>query len=225
MQLSYGNGGWAEIDGLDDLPGRVYVRFAEVDGQARIVELYVDGEGEPIQSGALRRVPVSALEEITASVGGATPATGATVTPANLSRLASAFGTTFGRGTYSGRHCNYCNAPLKGRSDKALTDWVAISYFSQIHPDDFPQDTWSRARKAVAEDTPEPVLTAPEHGLTDAFLGDVARAYRAAVAHRMPPAKTLAAQVGVDRRTVESWFYKARKRGLMPPAAKKGRIV
>jgi hypothetical protein len=222
MQVRYGNGGWCEVSGLD-LPGRVYVRFAEVDGQPRVVELYVDGQGDPIQAGALRQFPVAALEEVT----GSDPLLGEfehTATAADLSRLASHFATGFGRGTYSGRHCEHCEAPLRGNSDKALTDWVALAYLSQYR-DEVPQPAAKRPPRPAVEDLPEPVLTAPENGLTDAFLGDVARAYRASVARRMPPAKTLAALAGVDRRTVESWVYKARKRGIMPPATKRGRIV
>lgn len=218
MQVIYGNGGWAEVRDLG-LPGRVYVRFAEVEGQLRIVELYVDGQGEPLQAGSLRRFPISALEDVTDEDD-----VKSTVGP-DLSRLASSFGTSFGAGYYKGRHCDQCRAPLRGSKDVALTDWVAMAYFSQLDPKGLPQAVRTRSNDKKVDELPEPELAAPEHGLTDAFLADVGRAYRAAVARRMSPAKTLSQLTGVDQRTVQSWVYKARKRGIMPPATKKGRVV
>lgn len=63
--------------------------------------------------------------------------------------------------------------------------------------------------------------------LTDAFLGDVAKAYRSAVARHLPPAVELARQAGegTSLRTAQGWIYKARKRGLLEPAKHRGRIA
>jgi hypothetical protein len=80
--------------------------------------------------------------------------------------------------------------------------------------------------KRQQTDEPElPRLSAPENGLTDEFLREVAKAYDAAVAHRMPPGEALAELAGVSPRTVHRWVYTARKRGLMEPATQRGRIV
>jgi len=61
-------------------------------------------------------------------------------------------------------------------------------------------------------------------GLTDRFLGEVAAAYRAAVARGERPNKALAAQVGFPaaarQSTVESWVYLARKKGLLSQTRK-----
>ena len=57
----------------------------------------------------------------------------------------------------------------------------------------------------------------PADGLTDEFLGQVAAAYRAAVARGERPNKALAEQSGYPPRTAERWVYLARKKGLLAP--------
>lgn len=70
-------------------------------------------------------------------------------------------------------------------------------------------------------------LTGRPDSLTDGFLGDVAKAYRSAVARHLPPATELARQAGdgTSLRTAQGWIYKARKRGLLEPAKHRGRIA
>ncbi len=231
MQISYGFKSWVKIQD-DDVPGVVYAGVDVVDGHPRIVQLYIDGRGEPIQAGALRRLPLGAYEQLIATMtdseGNPFTFHGASSNGPNLSLLAAHNYVTNGD-EYRGRHCPTCSAPLKrdeiraksaGR-EEAITDWVVLERMARLGK--IPQPKMPRERSA--EDA-EPIrLSAPEHGLTDEFLVDVARAYRAAVEQRLSPAKALAEVAGVERRTVESWVYKARKRGLMAPAVKKGRIV
>ncbi len=78
--------------------------------------------------------------------------------------------------------------------------------------------TWI-PEKATSEETPfELSPTSPEGGLTDAFLRDVAAAYRDAVARGLRPNKALAEQTQhYSQRTVERWVYLARKKGLLEP--------
>lgn len=60
--------------------------------------------------------------------------------------------------------------------------------------------------------------SSPEGGLTDAFLRDVAAAYRSAVARGLRPNIALAEQTrNYSRRTVERWVYLARKAGHLEP--------
>lgn len=59
--------------------------------------------------------------------------------------------------------------------------------------------------------------SSPEGGLTDAFLQDVAAAYRDAVARGLRPNKALAEQTQHEKRTVEKWVYLARKKGFLEP--------
>lgn len=231
MQIHHGlHTSWVQIQD-DDIPGVVYVGLDLVDGQPRITQLYIDGRGEPIQPGALRRFPLSAIEQLVATwtddAGNLLPMPGTKRGP-NLSLLAARRYNGVGS-EYRGRDCPTCSAPLKGRENRpealgreeAITDWTKLEWLARFGT--LPQPKMPREQ---APHEPEPIrLSAPEHGLTDEFLQDVGRAYRAAVAQRMPPAKTLGEIAGVDRRTVESWVYKARKRGIMEPAVKKGRIV
>lgn len=74
----------------------------------------------------------------------------------------------------------------------------------------------ARKRRVAIDTTAR--LSPPTAGLTDEFLEQVARAYRAAVARGERPNKSLAEQVGDGGgRTVERWVYLARKRGFLPP--------
>lgn len=230
--MSYGLKSWVMIQD-EDVPGVVYAGVDVVDGHPRIVQLYIDGRGEPIQAGALRRFPLGAYEQLIATMtdSAGTPFTfhGASWNGPNLSMLAARNYVETGD-EYHGRHCPTCSAPLKrdearaksaGR-EEAITDWVALERMARqgdieqppMPPDRFPATDHEPVR-----------LAAPEHGLTDEFLQDVGRAYQAAVEQRKPPATAIAEASGVSVRTAQSWIYKARKRGIMPPAAKKGRIV
>lgn len=203
MRLRQGNGGWYRIDGGHGLPGRVYFRLQDVDGQPRMTELYVDGRNEPITAGPLRKFPVAMLEQWAAGMP-ASDAKRATYGP-DLSRLAAHFSTGFG--------------------DK-IRHWVADSIRAQNPKSGIPQVGMPKESHRDDEEPPAVELSAPDDdGLTDDFLRQVARAYDAAVARRIPPGNALAEVAGVSPRTVHRWVYTARKRGLMPPAASKGRVV
>lgn len=230
MELSNGFHSWVKIQD-DDLPGVAYAGVDVVDGQPRIVQLYIDGRGEPIQAGAMRSFPLAAIEQLVATMtdgdGNLLPIPGTQNGP-NLSLLAAVGYATTGT-QFKGRRCPTCSAPLKGTErraksvgrEEAITDWTELEQLARFG--EIPQPRMPRDKVAAEA---EPIrLSAPEHGLTYEFLQDVGRAYRAAVEQRLPPAKTLAEVAGVERRTVESWVYKARKRGIMAPAVKKGRIV
>jgi hypothetical protein len=54
--------------------------------------------------------------------------------------------------------------------------------------------------------------------LDDAFYAQVAAAYRDAVAHGLPPAKTLAADSDTPLGTVNRWIARARECGYLPDA-------
>jgi hypothetical protein len=230
VQISYGNGGWCLVEPDADLAGRLYVRVSDVQGQPRLTELYIDGRGERISPRALRSLPLAAIEEW----AGEGSATRRDVAGPDLSRLASHYGTQWGTGAYSGEHCANCQAPLRGIKqvtdplpDRALVDWVALSWFAQhslLDGYNIPQSPMGREHKRT---TPaELKLDPPEDGrLSDEFLRTVAKAYVAAVGRRLPPAKTLAQLAAVSPRTVHRWCYIARKRGLMDPASSRGRIA
>jgi hypothetical protein len=232
MRFTIGMGGWVEVEETEagelGLPGRLYVRLARTGETVRITEVYIDGDNEPIAPGAARRLPLAFIEQnAAAGIGSELDAVGP-----DLSRLATTYGVII-PGDYEGRRCSECSAPLKGDQaraealgrEEALTDWLALSWYSQLPDSGIPQPARVRRPRRAKSKLEEPRLSAPTDGLTDQFLGDVAEAYRRAVKLRQPPAKTLAALAGVDARTVHSWVYKARKRGIMPPAAKRGRIV
>jgi hypothetical protein len=86
-------------------------------------------------------------------------------------------------------------------------------------------DIHAAIREAFAHEIPVPTgpfelsPTSPEGGLTDAFLRDVAAAYRSAVARGLRPNIALAEQArNYSRRSVERWVYLARKAGHLEPS-------
>lgn len=233
--MSFGNDGWRRVPGADlDLPGAVYVRVQAVEGVLRVTELYIDGGGQPIQSGAVRRLPLTALELL----AGTDEPNG--VPGPDLSLLASNFGLSLGDLLWDGGECPRCpscdgvvkpDPPwiedeflTEGRKHWSITDWVVLSLLSQ-----YPRANVSRPRRGRADRVrpaeTEVKIAPPEEGLTDAFLLDVARNWQAAVNDRRAPAKAIAESAGVSPRTVQGWVRKARQRGLMPPATKRGRIA
>lgn len=205
MILRTGNGGWHRIEGAEGIPGRLYVRIQEVDGLLRITELYVDGQGEPISAAGLRGLPLQMLEQWAAD---APAARQRLQTPGpDLSRLAAFFSTTFG-------------AKVK--------HWVADAYRAQFPQSGVPRPAEPASSAPKVARPPEVQIGAPPGGrLTDEWLSDLARAYRAAVARRQPPARAIAEALGpgTSVRTVQGWIAKARDRGHLEPAARTGRIV
>lgn len=199
-----GNGGWLKVTELDGLTGPVYVRLQDVDGALRVTELYVDGRGAPIQPGALRGLSLPAFEagrvvEDDAQLRDALVRPGP-----DLSRLASYFAT--------------------GSFGPKVRHWIAEAWRAQFPQSDTEQPPYARSAGTEASTPLEVTLSAPVDGLTDQFFADLARAYAAAVALGRPPATAIAEATGFERRTVESWIYKARKKGIMPSAPKRGRI-
>lgn len=216
MLLRPGRGGWCRVDGGLGLPGRVYARMTQVDGQLRMTELYIDGRGEAIPPAALRKFPTAMLEQWVTSIrdrpdefrwGRLVDAVGP-----DLSRLAA----FFARGVTA----------REESLPKTRRNWVVDSFLAQTggsRPPRYPFDSWNGEDD---EDAGEIDLELPEDGrLTDEFLSDVARAYDTAIARRESPAVAIGRAVDVSPRTVHRWVYTARKRGIMPPAATKGRIV
>jgi hypothetical protein len=228
MKIGIGNGGWCilrpDADDSDfQLPGRVYVRVQDIDGVDRITEVYIDGRGEPIQPGGLRRFPLAVAEQ---QLSGLTEGRRGTPGP-DLSRLATFIATVWGTGAYAGRHCETCSAPLQSiQGQSALVNWPALSWYAQFPDNDIPQVPEHKLVRTTSPSAPEVKLSYESgQALTDAFLTDVARAYEAAIARGLPPAVAIAEQVRVEQKTVQSWIYKARKRGLVPPPKSRGRIV
>lgn len=181
-QLTKG-GGWLRFPwpGV----GTVFIRCAEVDGRVRAVELYIDGGGEPIQAGALRRLPLGLAEH---------------------------------EGAITREMFPSLMIPSSGQQALDLSG-PAAAFFATI------DSVSARIRGGAPKPEADFTLSAPQDGLTDAFLSDVGKAYHVAVKRRLPPATELARQAGVSVRTAQSWIYKARKRGLMPPASHRGRIA
>jgi hypothetical protein len=216
MRLSFGIAGWVAVDGLG-LPGPLYVRVRpEVNGgRLRIVELYLDAslnEQSPITSSDIRELPVTRIEAMI----------NARPEPANLrirsvgpdlSTLASYYSTDFWNEAQQIEERN----------------WVVLNYMCQLNPDQLKglppfrhvqrmnRRNWRRFRDV---DVGFRLATGPQDGLTDAFLGDVARAYASAVARGERPNKAIAEQTGYPLKTVQRWVYTARQRGIMPRGSK-----
>lgn len=196
--LNYDYTGWLSVPvaGL----GVVYFKATEVEGRWRVTELYVDGEGKPLQAAALRALPLSALEEEAQEV-----AAFSTRAHARSPEVVPAYGE---------------GGPDLG----ALLASLAPENASYFLTDG---ERVTGGGVGIPRDELEPMTLDYDPGasLSDDFLQSVARVYSWSVRERRPPAKEIAAQAGVSQRTAQSWIYKARKRGLMPPAPHRGRIA
>lgn len=106
--------------------------------------------------------------------------------------------------------------------DAALGDSQVPDLDKSLEATAFPAG-WIKERKprSRTDDSVRLSPTSSANGLTDAFLQEVADAYRAAVARGEPPNQSLAAQVGFPPKkrqaTVERWVYLARKKGYLSP--------
>ncbi len=198
--MEIGNGGWARFSddggGSVGVPGYVYVRAtADERGRLRIVELYVDARGEPLERRHLANFP---LHELEASVNAHADAFAVRMQllAVDLSRAASYFSTSFAR---PGSH------------------WVADMLWSQVKDSGVKKPPFGPDPSPEQEPPPRPPLGAPE-SLDETFFTALAEAYRDVVSRREPPAPTLAQEAGVSERTIHRWVYEARKRGYLPPA-------
>jgi hypothetical protein len=202
MQISIGPaGGWAKVDGLG-LPGPCYVRLHRDGVRAVVSEVYVDGRGAGIAR-AMKSLDLRALEAVVTSdpkllewVGRAEGHAGP-----DLSRLASHY-----------------DASMWG--DNA-DHWVADAWRAQIPGSGTPQAPMGAGGTSVEPGAPSPVAR-PREGLTDDFLRSVAANYAWAVSQGVRPAPFIGDQTGYDVNTVRSWVKKARARGILAPAEKRG---
>ena len=221
--MRFGHGGWVRVD-APDMPGPAYLRYRSDSGRPVLTEFYLDGRGREIPSGLFRTLDLAGVTAWGMRGEGAWLEGAPLEAGPDLSRLASSFGTTWGGDTYAGRHCDECNAPLlRGmagpKGEQALTDWVALSWFSQFPTSKIAQPEREREPEPDEEISPPAPVQAP-NGLTDEFLRSVADNYVWAVRFRERPAPIIAAQTGYSVRTVHAWIRKARARGILAPTTR-----
>jgi hypothetical protein len=220
MTISVGWGGWVEVSGLDQMPGRVYLRLRPDDrGRLRVQEFYLDSsEDVGLSVSDLRRVPIGQVETICNEEGLISPNRLNTPAP-DLSTYASFYASSFG---------NY-------REDRVRSNWVHLAFLSQFDEAVLVREGYGdvargRPRKPTKR-KPRPRTAPPDlrlrhgpgtDGLSDAFLEQVAAAYYSALRRGERPNVTLANDSGQNVKTVQRWIYTARKRGVMDPPPKKG---
>lgn len=225
MRIEHGNGGWVRVTSAQQ-PGPLYLRYA-TDIRPVLTEMYLDADGSEIAPAFLRSIDLSGLTALIARGNGERMDSSSRRAGPDMSRLASTFSTTWGSGSYAGRHCEACGGPVKGiqaapNGERALTDWTALGWFAQVRGSGIPQAP--RGSKPSAEpESAAPAPVAPPDGLTDAFLTTVADNYLWAVRQRRRPAPMIAQQTNSSVRTVHAWIRKARARGILPPASQ-GRV-
>jgi hypothetical protein len=218
MRISFGNGGWVAVGGLA-LPGVLYVRFRDHEGRLRPTEMYIDGgvDARPLDAADLRHLPLPLIEAAVNEEGDYLRFRMGAGSP-DLSTLASYYGTGFG----------------KSWGQIAAGNWVVASFASQMLDDGVKAgaDPKTGARvmrvpKAKGTQGPETDVeqefrleSGPTTGLTDEFLRDVSRAYRAAHARGERPNVSISEQTGYPVKTVQRWVYTARQRRIMPRGKK-----
>ena len=238
MRISIGNGGWVGVDGLD-LPGPLYVRVRAVDGRLRIVELYIDASdgADAIDARDLRELPLSQVEAFINAFAEDVTMRADLISP-DLSTLASYYATAFGRTAQQVAEGNWVVSSFAAQQVRAFGADRAVLRGDQLLTEDdataalaadpgLGRVMWvARAERAkgwrgVRSSEREFRMTAgPVDGLTDAFLHDLARAYRAAVARGERPNVAIAEQTRYPVKSVQRWVYTARQRGVMPRGQK-----
>lgn len=195
MRISYGNGGWVCVQ-ADDVPGPVYLRYRVEGSRPVLSEFYLDAHDSEIASSLLATLDLRALNLFVMNGMGDWLDRSVRMPSPDLSRLASHFGTSFGR---------------------RPGHWVADSMRAQILGSPVPQAPFAATRDPETEVTqPDPVRP-PETGLDDEFLRSVARNYIWAISKHRRPAPAIAAQAQCSDRTVHAWIRKARARGILEP--------
>jgi hypothetical protein len=195
LRLGFGNGGWIRVDD-PQLPGPLFARLQpdQKDGRWVVTEVYIDGRGRPVTGGIFRRLDIATIEAL-ANTEANTLRARAELPAVRLSEAASYY--AYGVG----------NRPRR--------NWAIDMLLSQFPDNDIAQ---VERREDVGDPmyAHVPPLRAPEGGLTDDFLREVARAYSAALLRKeRSPAQSLAQQAGVPVRTVHRWIYTARQRRIM----------
>lgn len=217
MRLGVGNGGWVEVEEID-LPGPLLIRFRLRDGRLRPVELYVDTSeaDDHLDPGDLRRLPLGHIEAVVNSPQVARDVLArADVLAPDVATLASHYATTFSNPADQVKAGNWVVASMyaqlvdrPGSSDNFEGTDVRVMRVKPV----------SRAKRAAAfrSNATYRLSEGPgSDGLTDDFLGQVARAYAAAMARGERPNVAMAEQTGYPVRTVQRWVYTARQRGIM----------
>ena len=197
MQINYGNGGWVRVDD-PDMPGPAYMRYRSDSGRPVLTEFYLDGRGREIPSGLFRTLDLAGFTAWAMRGEGDWIEKSPRRPGPDLSRLASYFGSSFGR---------------------QAAHWVADSIRAQLPGSEVTQAPMGREPKPdEGPSQPDPVK--PPDGLTDDFLRSVADNYAWAVRGRERPAPVIAAQTGYSVRTVHAWIRKARARGILAPTSR-----
>jgi hypothetical protein len=98
-----------------------------------------------------------------------------------------------------------------------VTAQLALQLADSIEPP--PSEGFLRAMSGFGH-APEPPISLKRPAgkrLSDAWYGEVARAYKAAAARGLKPRTTIAHEAGVSLDVAGRWIYQARKRGHLPP--------
>lgn len=196
-------GGWARVKNAAG-DTTVYMRFTATSGSAAqrlSVHMVVMDSEEPISTHTWRTVPFKAIEELANDprgilhddVGGWNPPRTALLSPADheplsVEELEQHFGTV----EELAEHDDPDNGLVNERG------------FDLSEPRDPGEEP--------------PALTRSTTGITDDFLGALARRYTWLVTSgNTTPAVQLAEESGTPVATVRRWVWTARKKGLLPP--------
>lgn len=243
MRISFGNGGWVAVDDMG-LPGPLYVRVGDREGRLRIIEFYIDASQseDAIDARDLRELPLSQLEAFIDSEADAVRPRLDVPSP-DIGTLASFYATMFGQPAKQIAEGNWVVSSFIAQFDQIRPGERAV--VRRKGPGQTELLTGTDAKAAIAADPTLPrvlkveraskskkwvglreglrdyrLTTGPVDGLTDEFLTEVSKAYRAATLRGESPNVAISEQTGYPLRTVQRWVYTARQRQIMPKGQK-----
>lgn len=221
-RLMTGSGGWVRYTTSRVPVAAVYIRYEDIDGQLRPVDLFVQAlDRSTLSTDVLRDIALGRIDAWVNDKRNAAMIRGALDEPSSdLRRAAQAFTTRYGE-----------------HADGSLVrdNWVCDMYWAQVpdsgvpqaplhgipRPQEKPDEEVQAERAAALELAALEVPESKPYG--DDFYAAVAAAYNALLRWTHKPAAEIADSTGVEVHNVHNWIREARKRGYLG-AGRRGKV-
>lgn len=218
--------GWVLFAGPPlGFPGPVYCRVADVEGVLRVVDLHLSGGDQPVSAAAVRQLPLARMEAAAAAkIRRSDPDDGEAAELDDTDRAVGSWDEV------NRWHTWLVNVLFQKVESEKGGGWLTLrdAHTTPTRWED--GSLWIATSGGEGDarfEQPQVIHLEYKSGqrLTDEFLRSVGAAYEAALTRGEPPAKAISDATGAEQKTVQSWLYQGRRRGVIAPAQGKGRIT